>query len=247
MNTKKKKYSFIVVFALLLSGDGALLFVGSGFGYNWGLWGLGDALSVLLWGVGAAMAGMVISTVGAVATRYTEKRGYIASFVGLFLGVAVLVAFGYFYFSALHAPPLHDVSTDLENPPALVANPDNAGTSEPLAYPGGDAAKMQRQWYPDIKSLEVAFRPETAYQKALKTVDKMDGWELRTADAERKRVMATSTVPWFGIPVETVIRITPSGKGSRVDLRSAILAGQTDMGLNARRIRAFLKAFRKAE
>lgn len=245
MNAQRKKFSVIVLIALLLSGDGALLFIGSGFGYNWGLWGLGDALSVLLWGVGAAMAGTVISTVGAVATRYTGKKGFVASFVGLFLGIAVLIAFGYFYFSALHAPPLHDISTDLADPPLLVARPAQPGPVDTLAYPGPEAAKMQRQWYPDIKPLELTEKPEAAYKKALKTVQRMDGWTVLDADSVSNYIRATSTVPWFGITVETAVRITSTARGSRIDLRSATLAGQTDMGLNTRRIRSFFEAYRK--
>jgi len=247
MNAQRKKFSGIVLIALILSGGGSLLFVGSGYGYNWGMWDLGDALSVLLWGVGAAMAGSVISTVGAVATRYSGKRGYTASFIGLFLSLAVLIAFGYLYFSALHAPPLHDVSTDLEHPPMLVAHPGRLGASGPVAYPGGDAAKMQRQWYPDIKPLQVTTQPSAAYRKALETVKAMDGWTLQAADSSQNRIMVTSTVPWFGIPVETVVRITPTDQGSRIDLRSATLAGQTDMGLNAHRIRSFMDAYRSTD
>jgi uncharacterized protein (DUF1499 family) len=52
---------------------------------------------------------------------------------------------------------------------------------------------------------------------------------------------------WFGFKDDVVIRIAPSaGDGSRVDIRSVSRVGRSDVGTNARRIRAFLKKFAEA-
>ena len=40
---------------------------------------------------------------------------------------------------------------------------------------------------------------------------------------------------------DVVIRITQSGEGSIVDMRSVSRLGKSDVGVNAERIRAFLK------
>ena len=46
------------------------------------------------------------------------------------------------------------------------------------------------------------------------------------------------------VPDDVVIRITPSGGGSRVDMRSKSRVGRSDAGANARRIEEFLARMR---
>jgi uncharacterized protein (DUF1499 family) len=41
-----------------------------------------------------------------------------------------------------------------------------------------------------------------------------------------------------------VVRVTPEGSGSRVDVRSKSRIGRSDLGTNAKRIRAFLTDLR---
>jgi len=41
-----------------------------------------------------------------------------------------------------------------------------------------------------------------------------------------------------------VIRVTPSGEGSRIDVRSASRVGRSDFGVNAARIESYLLALR---
>ena len=45
----------------------------------------------------------------------------------------------------------------------------------------------------------------------------------------------------FGFMDDIVIRITPAGSGSRVDVRSESRVGRSDLGANAGRIREFLR------
>jgi len=61
------------------------------------------------------------------------------------------------------------------------------------------------------------------------------------------RIEATATTRWFGFKDDVVLRIVPAaGNGSRVDIRSVSRVGRSDVGTNARRIRAFLKMFTEA-
>ncbi|MGH7254552.1 MAG: DUF1499 domain-containing protein, partial [Nitrospirales bacterium] len=46
---------------------------------------------------------------------------------------------------------------------------------------------------------------------------------------------------WFGFKDDVVIRITPVGDDTRVDVRSVSRVGRSDVGTNAQRIRTFLK------
>ena len=61
-----------------------------------------------------------------------------------------------------------------------------------------------------------------------------------TADKSSGRIEATETTRWFGFTDDIVIRLTPWGAGTRVDVRSASRAGAGDLGRNASRIRRFL-------
>ena len=54
------------------------------------------------------------------------------------------------------------------------------------------------------------------------------------------RLEATETTRWFGFKDDVVVRVSPTSDGSRVDVRSVSRVGQSDLGVNARRIRAFL-------
>ena len=50
-------------------------------------------------------------------------------------------------------PPIHDITTSIENPPAFVAiAPLRASAPNPAEYLGGETSDLQRQFYPDIMS-----------------------------------------------------------------------------------------------
>ena len=55
------------------------------------------------------------------------------------------------------------------------------------------------------------------------------------------RIEATDRTFWFGFKDDVVIRITPEPDGSRVDVRSLSRVGKSDVGTNAKRIRAYLR------
>jgi uncharacterized protein (DUF1499 family) len=67
------------------------------------------------------------------------------------------------------------------------------------------------------------------------------GWEIVDSDPARGRIEATATTPWFGFEDDVVVRVRPQGGGSRVDVRSVSRVGRSDVGTNARRIRADLE------
>jgi hypothetical protein len=55
------------------------------------------------------------------------------------------------------------------------------------------------------------------------------------------RIEATDTTIWFGFKDDIVVRVTPIGAGSRIDVHSVSRLGQGDLGKNAARIRAYLQ------
>ena len=60
------------------------------------------------------------------------------------------------------------------------------------------------------------------------------------SDPKSLRIEATDTTRWFGFKDDVVVRLSPSPAGSRIDVRSVSRVGKSDVGTNARRIKAFL-------
>ena len=139
------------------------------------------------------------------------------------------------------APPIHDVTTDTGNPPAFVAA---VALNAPgrTDYEGPDVAGQQRAAYPDLRPAMLPVVPADAFGRALAVVGAL-GWEVLATDADNLRIEATDRSFWFGFEDDVVVRITADGDtGSRVDVRSLSRVGASDLGVNARRVRAFLAA-----
>jgi uncharacterized protein (DUF1499 family) len=66
------------------------------------------------------------------------------------------------------------------------------------------------------------------------------GWTMVAANAGEGRIEATDTTFWYGFKDDIVIRVTPAGAGSRLDVRSVSRVGRSDIGTNAKRIRKYL-------
>ena len=84
-------------------------------------------------------------------------------------------------------------------------------------------------------------QPQAAQVAALATAK---GWAIAKSDPASGHVEATASVSFIRFHDDVVLRITPTadGKGSRVDMRSVSRIGISDFGVNAKRIRAFLKS-----
>ena len=108
---------------------------------------------------------------------------------------------------------------------------------------GAKIAEQQRRAYPDIVPLSLALQPSAAFGRALETAQRM-GWTIVNADDTAGRIEASDRSRWFGFIDDIVIRVTPSGSASRIDVRSASRVGRSDFGVNAARIETYLSALR---
>ena len=104
-------------------------------------------------------------------------------------------------------------------------------------------AALQREAYPDLQPLMLNVPPRQAFDRALATVREM-GWDLVAADAAAGRIEATDTTFWMGFKDDVVIRVRATDGGSQIDVRSLSRVGGGDVGTNAKRIRAYLKALK---
>jgi len=132
-------------------------------------------------------------------------------------------------------PPIHDISTDLDDPPAFEAI---AKLRTKAAYDGPAAATAQRRAYPEVQPIVLTVPPAEAFRRAAQASADM-GWALVAEDEAAGRIEATATTFLVGYKDDIVIRVRAAEGGSRVDIRSKSRVGEGDFGANAARIRAF--------
>lgn len=222
---------------------GGVAVVAAPLGYRIGAVPLGLAFLLLAGGfLAAAVCGLVL------VFRLMRASGRRDRAAWAILAAAVVVSL--FPLATLvsgrGAPPIHDVTTDTDDPPAFVAA---VALNAPgrTDYGGPAVAEQQRAAWPDLGPARLPVAPAEAFDRALAVVRGM-GWELLAADADALRIEATDRSFWFGFEDDVVVRVTPAGEtGSRVDVRSLSRVGVGDLGVNARRVRAFVTALTEAQ
>ncbi len=251
-----KRLSTIALLGFLI-GVAALgaLFVAA-YGYREGYWGYPTALlTITTYATYAAAAAVVLSLIGLGATLPGGNRyGLILSVIGLAAGGLSAGYIGNQYFIVRTVPFIHDISTDLQNPPrfqAAIAARQEYGSARgeqmnDLNFTS-DVALQQQAGYPDIEPLTLAAAPAEVYEKAEALVEARE-WEFLAQDAQAGRIEATATTRFYKFKDDIVIRLTPTGTGTsvstRVDMRSASRVGRSDVGVNAARIKDFLAALK---
>jgi uncharacterized protein (DUF1499 family) len=136
-------------------------------------------------------------------------------------------------------PPIHDISTDTQNPPEFVdIAPLRANAPNPPEYAGAETAALQGEAYPDLQPIRLRADRDAVYVAALDVVRKT-GWELVSQVPDEGRIEATDTTRYFGFKDDVVIRIVADNGETVVDVRSKSRLGRSDVGTNAARIRSF--------
>jgi uncharacterized protein (DUF1499 family) len=104
---------------------------------------------------------------------------------------------------------------------------------------------QQQSAYPDLGTLQSSRNYGETYAAALETAGAL-GWEIVRDDVNAGFIEAVDTTAIMGFRDDVVIRVRTTDAGTRVDLRSASRVGVSDVGANAKRIRAFAERFREA-
>ena len=219
-----------------------LALVLAGPGTQFGLWNFRVGLSLLRYGAYLGIVAVVLAIAVLVVLAVTRPRGAVRRplFVALVLGAAAFVVPFSLLQKAKENPPIHDITTDTQDPPQFVAVlPLRKQALNPASYGGDSVAAQQRRAYPDIRPLELPELPARAFDRAL-TAARAMGWNIEAADSTTGRIEATATSRWFGFMDDIVVRVRPDSVGSRVDVRSVSRVGKGDLGANAARVRAYL-------
>jgi uncharacterized protein (DUF1499 family) len=235
------------VLALSLAGTAVVLLALGPLGWRTGWWHFRFSLLTLMpwaayFGIAALIAGMVTIVLG---RARLGARG-IAMAAGAFV-VGAAVAYVPWHYNQVRstAPPVNDITTDTENPPAYAAVvPLRAAESaNPVTYQGPKFADQQKRAYPDIVPLTLALPRDAAFDRALGTAQQM-GWTIVAADKAAGRIEASERSRWYGFADDIVIRVAATDAGSRIDVRSSARQGRSDFGVNAARVSAYLTALR---
>jgi len=145
--------------SLLLIASAAVLAIGlMMFGARLGFWepivGFGLVRnymnSIAYFVIGLGVAGLAYQV--AIGNRGGAIKAGIASLVGA--GLLAPMIYGQIQ-PAVRFPPIHDISTDTNNPPAfLVLDDSRVGAKNTLTYGGPEVAEHQKQAYPYIRPIQ---------------------------------------------------------------------------------------------
>ncbi len=237
----RSRFTFPLL-AVGLALAAALVAMLGGFGNRRGWWDFRTGISILKWAAYSEIVVIAASAVGMIIAAFRRRKAALAYFlIGAVISIAAIGVPLAMWITAHQVPPIHDITTDTENPPRFVeilkARRDAPNTSE---YGGPDVAARQHAAYPDIKPLIFEMAPGKAFDLASDAASGM-GWEIVNKDPAKGIIEATDTTFWFGFKDDIIIRVTPDAKGSRIDVRSVSRVGVSDIGTNAKRIRKYLK------
>jgi hypothetical protein len=180
------------------------------------------------------------------------KRLGLAALIGALVFLYQPLSYVYAGFVSL---PIHDATTDPEDPPQFVAlakiHPANSRVFDGerhIRYKGEDVtvAYALHDKYPLLtkphKGLLVL--PGKAYWRAYGVVQRL-GWTIVDANEKDLRIEATDRSFWFGRICDIVIRVRRAGAiGSWVDVRSESREDSDDHGRNVARLKTFFAYFK---
>lgn len=205
-----------------------------------GWWDYNLAVVIIEWAayIGAfaslfCLSGLIIARPGG------KRRGFVYSLLGLMIVVPMLLFLQTWKEAKQISPPISDITTNPENPPAFWAAPNSR------SYGGFETETFQREFYPYIKPLRLALPVDKVFDLVLNVI-KTKGWKLWQADRDELHIEATATTFWFGFNDDVVIHLSKlADNKTQVDMRSTSRFTGGDGGTNARRIRDFFTALQK--
>ncbi|GAK32402.1 hypothetical protein AQ1_00266 [alpha proteobacterium Q-1] len=257
-----RNWRFLSAGLLLLSLLALFLMIAPGPGVRIELWSFGMAISMMRWAFYiAAFTGVVsiLALLIAAAGGHNAISGRLA--LSILLSGAVVTTLYLLRSDATAAVPIHDVTTDLADPPRFQSLSPRDGS--PMIVPDRGRSDLtdlapetrwlvyHREAYGDLGPLMLDLPLDEVHKLALAAAKDL-GWEIAAAEIEDKSISdsdlpesalieATDTTFWYGFKDDIVVRLRYEDDQTRVDVRSVSRIGISDLGANAKRIRAFLE------
>jgi len=243
---------------LTIAVTGAFVAMVSGLGYQAGFWPLFPAFRLLAAGVYGAAGAAIICAVALLINVIKYKTDFVSrsgvAILGLLIGGVVYYVPNSLLIS--NPPPIHDVTTDFDNPPSFIEVlplRETTGAKNTHRYKrewkmgDGENARvinvveLQKKHFQDIRPVMFEGKGyQEVFQKALQAAKKQR-WTIISVRPELGRIEAFDKTPWFGFYDDVVIRVTEAHGGTRVDIRSNSRIGLGDVGKNAQRIRQYIR------
>ena len=188
---------------------------------------------------------LLLSAIGFRALWANGDRGGIWAATGIFFALLCLAPVAWFGLLAVTLPPLHDVSTDLEDPPPFApTNRGNERGGNALDTLPAETVRLQPAAYPAVQGRRYD-EPSDVVVRAALSVLETRGWPVVAQTGQAGPEGATlidtrysSLVTGFGYSI--VLRISDEADTSYVDMRAAAHFGRHDFGADARLIEDFL-------
>ena len=234
-----------------------LFLMAAALGTKYGLWGWQTGLGAV--GLGGLIFIAVTSLLALVSIILILRKGNRLGLISAIFGLAVPLAFG----GLLYAPvmlgagdhPIHDMSTDTANPPALSAKAlaarAQAGANVINAYdvplskteqfastegPLADKtyADIIASNYPELAPLNIGETTANDAVNAIQLAMADMGFTNIRYNEEAGTVEGVAETFWFGFKDDVVVRVAQG----KIDFRSVSRVGRSDLGANAKRIMA---------
>ena len=200
----------------------------------------GFGLFAFLMPVGAALA-LLLGLIGVLRTRSGRRGGASQAWGGILLSTVIVAWVFVLGYATTQAPPIHDITTNIDDPPAFVTAASEDSRGRGFAYPSGGThvPDLQRHAYPGLGTLHLDISRQEALWRVRHTAEDM-GWELIRGDDGSGAVEFADATPWFHFVDFVSVRVRAEEAGAAVDVRSVSQIGVGDLGKNADRIRRFL-------
>lgn len=205
------------------------------------------ALGAVALGALVGVLAIMVSAAGLLTALVTGRKGARKAMIGLVLGLGIAAPVVQAVIVGSQVPRIHDITTDLADPPQFVALEGNRGDyANPLDRTSpADLAALQEKAYPDIQTVTINLAPARVFDAALAAARDM-GWEIVDTDPDAGRIEATATTLVMQFRDDVTIRVSETQEGgSAVDMRSVSRVGESDLGANANRIRTFMVALKQ--
>jgi uncharacterized protein (DUF1499 family) len=206
----------------------------------------GIAVRGLALAAAIGLVAVVVSAAGIIRTLTSNRGGARLAIAGLVLGLLVAAPVVQAIMAGAQVPGIHDITTDLDNPPqfdAVVALRGEGTNPLDRAEPE-DLAELQAKAYPDIATIAIDGQPGKVFEAALETARDL-GWVIVSMNPETGLIEATATTRVMNFKDDVAIRVAERDGGAAVDVRSVSRVGISDLGANANRIRTFRDALKK--
>ncbi len=185
--------------------------------------------------------GMLFTIGGLFAWARGKEGGRAGALLGLVPALALIIPMA--LAMAKGAPRINDITTDLDDPPAL---------SNGATYPA-DFAPIVREHYGDLKPLALPGQPDAVIATAKFVAEARDDWDIGGVLVRGgvKEIRGVATTGLFKFRDDFTIRVRANAGaasgGTVVDMRSRSRDGQGDFGVNAERIRGFMADLQRAQ